>query len=71
MYSPKIDEELIPELYSMGKHFHKPMTFIVNTVLRFAVMHFNNNGSLIGCNTLESESLNATICKLEKRANNK
>ena len=33
MYSPKISEDLIPELYKLGKAMHKPMTEVVNSIL--------------------------------------
>jgi len=34
MYSPKISEELIPDIYRMAKAVKKPMTEIVNEILR-------------------------------------
>jgi hypothetical protein len=34
MYSPKIREDLIPKLYLMGKAMRKPMTRIVDRILR-------------------------------------
>jgi hypothetical protein len=70
MYSPKIDEKLIPELYSLGIHFHKPMTFIVNSVLRFAITHFNNHGVLLGNESIDNKSSNAMRGKRDKHANN-
>lgn len=34
MYSPKINPDLIPKLYKMRVATHKPMTKIVNSILR-------------------------------------
>jgi hypothetical protein len=34
MYSPKISEDLIPELYQIGKQRKRPMTKLVDEVLR-------------------------------------
>jgi hypothetical protein len=34
MYSPKIQEDLIPTLYKLGKALGKPMTRIVDEILR-------------------------------------
>ena len=37
MYSPKIREELIPVLYKIGKLENKPMTRVVDELLRYAI----------------------------------
>lgn len=37
MYSPKIDEKLIPKLYKLGKRLRKPMTVVVNGILQDAL----------------------------------
>lgn len=37
MYSPKISEDLIPDLYRLGKARNKPMTRIVNQILAEAL----------------------------------
>ena len=37
MYSPKIDEDLIPVLYKMAKAQSRPMTKIVNDIIRRAI----------------------------------
>ncbi len=37
MYSPKIDEVLIPELYQQAKAQGVPMTKLVNRLLRTAI----------------------------------
>lgn len=34
MYSPKIDEELIPRIYRLGKLKKTPMTRMVNEILQ-------------------------------------
>lgn len=34
MYSPKIKEDLIPILYKIGKEEKKPMTKVVDEILR-------------------------------------
>ncbi len=34
MYSPKIDEELIPKIYRLGKLKKMPMTRLVNEILQ-------------------------------------
>jgi len=37
VYSPKIDERLIPKLYKLGKRLRKPMTAVVNEILQEAI----------------------------------
>jgi hypothetical protein len=37
MYSPKIDEELIPRIYRLGKLKKTPMTRLVNEILQRAL----------------------------------
>lgn len=34
MYSPKIKEDLINQLYRIGKRENKPITFLVDEILR-------------------------------------
>ncbi len=34
MYSPKIREDLIPKIYRLGKMYKKPMTEVVDEILR-------------------------------------
>jgi hypothetical protein len=45
MYSPKIREDLIPRLYRMGKAMNKPMTKVVDEILRsyFEIMDEGTN----------------------------
>ena len=40
MYSPKIDEELIPRLYRLRKLKKMPMTRLVNGILRPCFRHW-------------------------------
>jgi hypothetical protein len=44
MYSPKISEDLIPVLYRLGKKQAKPMTKVIDGILRF---NLNGNGHVI------------------------
>ncbi len=37
MYSPKISEELVPALYWIAKEEKKPMTRLVNDIIRTAI----------------------------------
>lgn len=37
MYSPKIDEELIPQLYRLAKALNLPMTHLVNRLLEHGI----------------------------------
>jgi hypothetical protein len=39
MYSPKISEDIIPELYKKAKATKKPMTKVVNSLLRSQLKH--------------------------------
>lgn len=34
MYSPKISQELIPKLYQLSKAYKKPMTKVIDEILR-------------------------------------
>ena len=38
MYSPRIDEELIPRLYVIAKKLKKPMTTLVNEMVSDALV---------------------------------
>ena len=50
MYSPKIKEDLVPILYKLAKQEQKPMTALIDEMLRAEIAkrngHFNqtNNG---------------------------
>lgn len=41
MYSPKIDEELIPELYHLAVRLKKPMTFVASGIMRVVLKHYD------------------------------
>ena len=43
MYSPKISEDLIPELYKISKDIKKPMTKVVDEILRSYVSLYNQH----------------------------
>jgi len=43
MYSPKIDETLIPTLYRMAKEMQIPMTRLVNGMIRLALEEKGNS----------------------------
>ena len=43
MYSPRISEDLIPQLYRMAKDQKMPMTRLVNSIIRKALAPGNNN----------------------------
>jgi predicted choloylglycine hydrolase len=46
MYSPKISNDLIPELYKLSKHFNKPMTQVVDDILRNYILIYENYNSI-------------------------
>ena len=41
MYSPKIDDDLIPELYILASRLRKPMTFVVSKILHAVLKHYD------------------------------
>ena len=44
MYSPKISKDLIPELYKISKEIEKPMTKVVDDILRnYILIHEKYN----------------------------
>ena len=43
MYSPKISEDLIPELYRISKEIEKPMTKVVDEILKWYVRFYKRN----------------------------
>lgn len=53
MYSPKIREDLIPELYMLSKHVQKPMTKVVDDILRSYISFYKKN-EVITPNTLKN-----------------
>ena len=42
MYSPKIAEDLIPDIYRIGKEIGKPMTRIVDEILREKLPYYRS-----------------------------
>src|ERR1051326_5653371 len=60
MYSPKISEELIPELYRIGKAAQKPMTQIVNAMLRDSIIAYHA-GSVQSEGTMSISTENARL----------
>lgn len=53
MYSPKIDEALIPTLYRMAKEKQIPMTRLVNGIIQSAI---EEKGSSPAATSREKES---------------
>jgi hypothetical protein len=47
MYSPKIKEDLINQLYRIGKRENKPMVFLVDEILREGIRRRNSNAPKI------------------------
>jgi len=43
MYSPKISQDLIPELYKISKNIKRPMTKIVDDILRNYILFYNKH----------------------------
>lgn len=77
MYSPKIAEELIPELYRVSKARGKPMTRVVDEILREAILKTRNSREInFEClevkeasgESLTSPSAIAEIMKVESKA---
>ncbi len=46
MYSPKIDEELIPRLYRIAKARGVPMTALVNRILRRSLAYYEKTEAM-------------------------
>lgn len=53
MYSPKIKDDLIPDLYYLSKQFEKPMTEVVDEILRSYISIYKKH-ELISPNTLKN-----------------
>jgi hypothetical protein len=63
MYSPKISENLIPEIYRVAKLQKIPMTRWVNQVLKQALVQISDGGILthiVGNGVASSDSNNVT-----------
>lgn len=53
MYSPRISEQLIPQLYQMAKARRMPMTRLVDGILRTALANMTPpNSAATGCSGL-------------------
>lgn len=46
MYSPKISKDLIPELYKISKEIEKPMTKVVDDILRNYILIYEKYNSI-------------------------
>ena len=46
MYSPKIDEELIPRLYRIARARGVPMTVLVNRILRRSLAYLEKSEAM-------------------------
>jgi hypothetical protein len=47
MYSPKIDEELIPRLYRIAKSRGVPMTNLVNKILKRSLAYMEKKEAML------------------------
>ena len=65
MYSPKISEDLIPELYRISKEVEKPMTKVVDDVLRCYVCFYKK------CNNKSKEEIDNLLEELLEEKWNK
>lgn len=55
MYSPKIDEELIPRLYRLGKLKKVPMTRLVNEILQRGLLEMEEKQGGDGVSMLDRQ----------------
>jgi len=55
MYSPKIDEELIPRIYRLGKLKKVPMTRLVNDILQRGLLEMEEKQEGDGNSVLDRE----------------
>ena len=46
MYSPKISEDLIPELYLISKNLEQPMTKVVDEIIRNYIHIYKKHHSI-------------------------
>ena len=46
MYSPKISKDLIPDLYKISKEIEKPMTKVVDDILRNYILIYEKHNSI-------------------------
>lgn len=68
MYSPKIDEALIPTLYRIGKAINKPMTHVVNMIIRQALMFIPHSEEWVAQQEIHADQNNKS--KHEKESQN-
>ena len=63
MYSPKIDEELIPRLYRLRKLRKMPMTRLVNGILRSALpaLEEEEGKKELGCLNIDKADAGAKV----------
>ena len=54
MYSPKIDESLIPTIYRLSKRFKIPMTRFVGESLQYVIEKLKEKGVADDCFTRDS-----------------
>jgi len=69
MYSPKIDEELIPRLYCLRKLRKMPMTRLVNNILRTVLpaLEEEERRKELGCSNDDKLNGGAKVSKSEDR----
>ena len=62
MYSPKIDEELIPRLYRLRKLRKLPMTRLVNNILRTVLpaLEEEERKKELACSNIEKANAGTT-----------
>ena len=63
MYTPKIDEELIPRLYRLRKLRKMPMTRLVNGILRsvLPVLEEEERKKALACSNIEKANAGTTV----------
>jgi len=67
MYSPKIREDLIPILYQLGKEHGKPMTKVVDDILR-GYLTLRQEYTNLNCEFLPDKFL---YCSMDNYVQNK
>jgi len=63
MYTPKIDEELIPRLYRLRKLRKMPMTRLVNGILRSVLpaLEEEERKKALACSNIEKANAGTTV----------
>ncbi len=67
MYSPKIDEELIPKIYRLGRLKKTPMTRLVNEILERALLEMEEEETRDGNSLLNPETERRKLRDLTSR----